>query len=87
MTENLDAKVVLRQTVLHGSNDDFLQRVATVYINGREYRVLAPRREGKFTRMVLSLQRQTMGGPQFGSRDSRFLRYLCSQASQRRTRC
>jgi hypothetical protein len=36
-------KVVLNQRVLHGSNQpEFLQRVATVYIYGKEYRVSAP---------------------------------------------
>jgi hypothetical protein len=43
MLDDLDTKVVLKQTVLHGSNDpDILQRVAIVYIDGREYRVSAP---------------------------------------------
>jgi pyrimidine deaminase RibD-like protein len=43
MPEELNVKVVLKQTVLNGSSHpEFLQRVATVYINGREYRVLAP---------------------------------------------
>lgn len=43
MSENLKAKVVLKQTVLLGSNQpELLQRVATVYINGKEYRVSAP---------------------------------------------
>jgi hypothetical protein len=43
MTDDLNIKVVLKQTVLHGSNDsESLQRVATVYINGKEYRVWAP---------------------------------------------
>ena len=36
-------RVVLRQTTLHGSKQpDLLQRVATVYIDGKEYRVSAP---------------------------------------------
>jgi len=39
----LETKVVLKQMVLHGSNQpELLQRVATVYINGKEYRVSAP---------------------------------------------
>jgi hypothetical protein len=43
MRDYLDTKVVLKQTVLHGSNrPDLLQRVATVYISGAEYRVYAP---------------------------------------------
>jgi hypothetical protein len=43
MLDNLDTKVVLKQTVLHGSNHpELLQRVATVYIDDREYRVSAP---------------------------------------------
>jgi hypothetical protein len=40
MADDLATKVVLKQTVLHGSSD--LQRVAAVYINGKEYRVSAP---------------------------------------------
>jgi len=43
MMENLDTKVVLKQRILYGSNQqDILQRVATVYIKGEEYRVSAP---------------------------------------------
>jgi hypothetical protein len=43
MFDDLDTKVVLKQTILHGSNHpDILQRVAIVYIDGREYRVSAP---------------------------------------------
>ena len=43
MNDNLETKVVLKQSVLHGSNQpEMLQRVATVYINGKEYRVSAP---------------------------------------------
>src|SRR5437016_110544 len=43
MTKNPETKVVLKQRVLRGSNQpEFLQRVATVYIDGREYRVSAP---------------------------------------------
>src|SRR6266851_199584 len=43
MTDNLETKVVLNQTVLHGSNQpNVLQRVATVYVDGKEYRVSAP---------------------------------------------
>lgn len=43
MYDDLNTKVVLKQTVLHGSNEpEVLQRVAIVYINGKEYRVLAP---------------------------------------------
>jgi hypothetical protein len=43
MTEKLETKVVLKQRVLHGSDQpELLQRVATVYINGKEYRVSAP---------------------------------------------
>jgi hypothetical protein len=38
----LDTKVVLDQTVLLGSPSSNVQRVATVYIDGREYRVSAP---------------------------------------------
>jgi hypothetical protein len=39
MTDNPETKVVLKQRVLLGSNQpEFLQRVATVYINGKEYR-------------------------------------------------
>jgi hypothetical protein len=43
MFDELDTKVVLKQTILHGSkNPEILQRVAVVYIDGREYRVFAP---------------------------------------------
>jgi hypothetical protein len=43
MTDNLDTKVVIKQSVLHGSTDGVsLQRVATVYIDRGEYRVSAP---------------------------------------------
>ncbi len=43
MAEELQVKVVLKQTGLNGSNyPELLQRVATVYISGREYRVSAP---------------------------------------------
>ncbi len=43
MTDNLATKIVLEQTVLQGANyPDLLQRVATVYIDGKEYRVSAP---------------------------------------------
>ena len=43
MNDSLETKVVLKQIVLHGSNQpEMLQRVATVYINGKEYRVSAP---------------------------------------------
>lgn len=43
MTGDLNVKVVLVQTVLHGTNhSDSLQRVATVYIDDDEYRVYAP---------------------------------------------
>jgi len=43
MTEELNTKVVLKQATLHPLNDSVLtQRVANVYINGREYRVSAP---------------------------------------------
>ncbi len=43
MTDDLETKVVLKQTVLCGSNQpELLQRVAIVYIDGREYRVSAP---------------------------------------------
>jgi hypothetical protein len=40
MHDNVEIKVVLKQTFLHGS--EFLQRVATVYINRDELRVYAP---------------------------------------------
>lgn len=43
MADNLETKVMLKQTVLYGSRQpNCLQRVATVYINGKEYRVSAP---------------------------------------------
>lgn len=43
MTDNPNIKVVIRQRFLAGSNDpQLLQRVATVYIDGKEYRVSAP---------------------------------------------
>jgi Uncharacterized protein conserved in bacteria (DUF2321) len=43
MTDNIDTKVVLKQRVLYGSNQpEVLQRVATVYVQGKEYRVSAP---------------------------------------------
>jgi len=38
----LSVKVVIEQGTLRGTQDGTLQRVATVYINGTEYRVLAP---------------------------------------------
>ena len=38
-------KVVIENAVLRGSpHDAFLQRVATVYLSGKEYRVMAPSR-------------------------------------------
>jgi hypothetical protein len=38
-----DEKVVIKQAVLNGSSDPrFLQRVAVVYVEGKEYRVSAP---------------------------------------------
>jgi len=43
MVDELDTKVVVIQSVLHGSESpDDLQKVATVYMNGSEYRVSAP---------------------------------------------
>ena len=43
MYGDLETKVVLKQTVLHGSNEPgVMQQVAVVYVDGREYRVLAP---------------------------------------------
>jgi hypothetical protein len=43
MADNPDTKIVLKQRVLYGSNHpELLQRVATVYIDGKEYRVSAP---------------------------------------------
>lgn len=43
MADALAAKVVIKQTVLQGSDDsDYLQKIAVVYVNGKEYRVLAP---------------------------------------------
>ena len=43
MPDDLKVKVLLKQTVLNGSSDSqFLQWVATVYINGSEYRVSVP---------------------------------------------
>lgn len=43
MAEDLDVRVVLKQTVLQGSgHSGVLQRIATVYIAGKEYRVSAP---------------------------------------------
>jgi hypothetical protein len=43
MSENLDTKVVVKQTFLTGSQrSDLCQRVATVYIDGKEFRVYAP---------------------------------------------
>jgi hypothetical protein len=43
MADSAESKVVLKQSVLHGSNQpNLVQRVATVYINGKEYRVSAP---------------------------------------------
>src|SRR5229473_1482319 len=43
MAEGLDVKVVLNQADLKGRDyPELLQRVATVYTNGREYRVSAP---------------------------------------------
>jgi hypothetical protein len=41
----MTTNTVIEQRKLHGSpQDGFLQRVATVYIDGDEYRVLAPPR-------------------------------------------
>jgi hypothetical protein len=42
MAEKLEIRVALKQWVLNGNGSNLLQRVATVYINGREYRVSAP---------------------------------------------
>jgi hypothetical protein len=43
MIGNLDTKVVLEKTALHGSSQtEVLQRVATVYVDGKEYCVSAP---------------------------------------------
>lgn len=43
MAENLATKVVLHQTDLLGASDpNVIQRVATVHVNGAEYRVSAP---------------------------------------------
>jgi hypothetical protein len=42
MADELATKVVIEQTVLRGSNSGALQRIAVVYIEGREYRVSAP---------------------------------------------
>jgi hypothetical protein len=43
MADELATRVVIEQAVLYGSNDsDVLQKVAVVYIDGREYRILAP---------------------------------------------
>jgi hypothetical protein len=42
MKGDLETGVVLKQTVLHGSAGETLQRVAVVYIDGDEYRVSAP---------------------------------------------
>lgn len=43
MPDIVESKVVLKQGVLHGSHQPgLLQRVATVYIDGKEYRVSAP---------------------------------------------
>src|SRR5437899_3160790 len=42
MADELATKVVIKQAVLHGSNSDVLQRVAVVYIDGKEYRISAP---------------------------------------------
>ena len=43
MADKNAIKVVLKHTVLQGSHDPrLLQRVATVYVNGEEYRVSAP---------------------------------------------
>jgi hypothetical protein len=41
--DDIEYKVVVKQSVLRGSPDsNVLQKIATVYINGREYRVYAP---------------------------------------------
>ena len=43
MVDDISVKVVLKQAILAGSRyPEFLQRVATVYIDGKEYRVSAP---------------------------------------------
>ena len=43
MAIDQDTKVVLKQRILQGADQsEHLQRVATVYINGKEYRVSAP---------------------------------------------
>jgi len=43
MADNLDIKVVIKQGILPGSRQaEYLQQVATVYIDGRQYRVFAP---------------------------------------------
>ena len=43
MYGDLETKVVLKRTALHGSNEPgVMQVVAFVYVDGKEYRVLAP---------------------------------------------
>ena len=38
----MTAKVVIENAILRGSHDELLQKVANVYVNGEEIRVLAP---------------------------------------------
>jgi hypothetical protein len=42
MSDDVDTKIVLKQTFLSGGGDGIAQRVATVYMNGQEIRVWAP---------------------------------------------
>jgi hypothetical protein len=42
MSDDLATKVVVKHTVLPGSNSDLPQTVATVYVDGREYVISAP---------------------------------------------
>jgi hypothetical protein len=56
----MPSKVVIDNAVLKGSRDEqFLQRVATVYVGGEEYRILAPPKataRKSWLRMALSIQ-------------------------------
>jgi hypothetical protein len=44
------AKVVIENAILRGSHDELLQKVANVYVNGEEIRVLASPAKGNWER-------------------------------------
>jgi len=74
MRGDLETKVIVSQRVLHGSNQaDVMQKVATVYIDGEEYRVLAPpEAKGDALEWVplFSIRRRDIGGGQVEADDA-----------------